>query len=349
MKKYGLAIVGFGGMGSQHGNLLNNVERMELLGVYDIDSSRNEFAVKEGIKAYDSFDSVLEDDKIEVILIATPNHVHKEIAIKAMEAGKNVICEKPVTLNSKELEEILKVSERTGKLFVVHQNRRWDEDFLTMKKIYDEKLLGETFRIETRVQGSRGIPGDWRKEKQFGGGMMLDWGVHLIDRLLTMVDQKIKKVYCTMSYIFGADCDDGFTLNLTFESGLTAVVEVGTSNFITLPKWYMAGTEGAAIIEDWEMNGRMEVMPKKDEADAKPIVAGAGLTKTMAPRLPGEVLIKELPIVKSTILDFYKNVAETLDGSSEQIVKNHQVLRVMKLIEAAFESHETGKVIYFEQ
>ena len=145
-----------------------------------------------------------------------------------------------------------------------------------------------------------------------------------------------------------ADCDDGFTLNLAFESGKTAVVEVGTSNFIALPKWYIAGTEGAAIIEDWEMNGRLEVMPKKDEADAKPIVAGAGLTKTMAPRLEGEVLVKELPIVKSTILDFYNNVIDVLEDKATPAIKNSEVMRVMKLIEAAFESHETGTVVYFE-
>lgn len=348
MSIYSLAIIGFGGMGSQHGELLKKVDRIKVEGIYDIDNKRKDYATENNFKSYESFEDVLNDKNVNIVLIATPNHVHKEIAIRAMEAGKNVICEKPVTLNSKELEEILEVSKKTGKLFVVHQNRRWDEDFLTMKKIYDEKLLGETFRIETRVQGSRGIPGDWRKEKQFGGGMMLDWGVHLIDRLLVMVNEKIKKVYCSMSYILGADCDDGFTLNLTFESGKTAVVEVGTSNFIALPKWYMAGTEGAAIIEDWEMNGRLEVMPKKDEADAKPIVAGAGLTKTMAPRLEGEVLVKELPFVKSTILDFYNNVIDVLEDKATPAIKNSEVMRVMKLIEAAFESHENGTVVYFE-
>lgn len=348
MSIYSLAIIGFGGMGSQHGELLKKVDRIKVEGIYDIDNKRKDYATENNFKSYESFEDVLNDKNVNIVLIATPNHVHKEIAIRAMEAGKNVICEKPVTLNSKELEEILEVSKKTGKLFVVHQNRRWDEDFLTMKKIYDEKLLGKTFRIETRVQGSRGIPGDWRKEKQFGGGMMLDWGVHLIDRLLVMVNEKIKKVYCSMSYILGADCDDGFTLNLTFESGKTAVVEVGTSNFIALPKWYMAGTEGAAIIEDWEMNGRLEVMPKKDETDAKPIVAGAGLTKTMAPRLEGEVLVKELPFVKSTILDFYNNVIDVLEDKATPAIKNSEVMRVMKLIEAAFESHETGTVVYFE-
>ena len=82
-----------------------------------------------------------------------------------MEAGKNVICEKPVALNSRQLQDMIDASKKNGVLFTVHQNRRWDEDFLTMKKIYDEGTLGPVFNIETRVHGSRGIPGDWRNAR----------------------------------------------------------------------------------------------------------------------------------------------------------------------------------------
>ena len=99
---------------------------------------------------------------------------HKEIAVKAMEAGKNVVSEKPVTLCSADLAVMIEAAERTGKLFTVHQNRRWDEDFLTVKNIMEQGKLGEIFRIESRVHGSRGIPGDWRQEPEHGGGMVLD-------------------------------------------------------------------------------------------------------------------------------------------------------------------------------
>jgi predicted dehydrogenase len=112
-----------------------------------------------------------------------------------MEAGKNVICEKPVSLNSEELEEMIACSKRTGKLFTVHQNRRWDADFLVMRDLYESKELGEVFCIESRVHGSRGIPGDWRGMKKHGGGMIFDWGVHLIDQMLCIVrDKKLKSI-----------------------------------------------------------------------------------------------------------------------------------------------------------
>jgi scyllo-inositol 2-dehydrogenase (NADP+) len=153
----------------------------------------------------------------------------------ALKAGKYVICEKTVTLNSRQLEEIIENAETYNKVFVVYQNRRWDEDYLVMKKLYDEDILGDVFLIETLVQGSRG---DWHHQKEYGGGMMLDWGVHLIDRLLVMIKEKITSVHCKMSYVLGNDVDDGFRLTINFESGKTAVVEVGTCNYITLPKWY---------------------------------------------------------------------------------------------------------------
>src|SRR5699024_4670629 len=103
--------------------------------------------------------------EVDILTLAVPNDVHKDLAIRAMAAGKNVISEKPVTLSSADLQEMIDASEKYGKLFTVHQNRRWDEDFLAMKEVYESGKLGYVFNIESRVHGSRGIPGDWRQRK----------------------------------------------------------------------------------------------------------------------------------------------------------------------------------------
>ncbi len=346
--KYNIAIVGFGGMGTQHSIQLSLVEEAVVKGTFDLKEDRQKASQDSGFIAYENYETLLGDGDIDIVLIATPNNTHKELAIKALKAGKNVICEKPVTLNSAELCEILEVSQKTGKLFVVHQNRRWDEDFLTIKKIYDEKLIGEVFHIESRIHGSRGIPGDWRRLKESGGGMMLDWGVHLLDRLLLLVEGKIKTVYCRLSFQSGKDVDDGFILQLEFENGKTVLVDVGTCNYISLPKWYVCGDKGTAVIEDWEMNGRMTVLVDESSADVNPVIAGAGFTKTMALRMDGSVEERPLPRVKADEKDFYRNVFAAVRGETEQIVKNDQVMRVMKLVDAAFKSHETNSVVSFE-
>ena len=344
-----IGIVGLGGMGNWHRETIESIDGLKVAGIYDIKESRVTFAKECGVDTYNSLEELLGDERIDLVLVATPNDMHKPIAIQAMRAGKNVVSEKPVTLSSSDLQEMINVSEETGMFFTVHQNRRWDEDYLTMKKIFEEKLLGEVFRIESRVHGSRGIPGDWRQEKEKGGGMVLDWGVHLLDQILQMMGKtKLKTVYATVTNITNQVVDDGFSAHLVFDSGVEVLVEVGTSNFISLPRWYMLGQDGTAIIEDWKLTGRIVRATGLNEADVVPVRTAAGLTKTMAPRRDDTIKTEELPIVKSDIRDFYRNVMSVIQNSEEPKIKLPEVMRVMKLMEAIFESSNNQEVIKFE-
>lgn len=347
-KIYGLAIVGFGGMGNWHREFIETIDALNVVGIYDIKESRRQFARDNNIYVYESLEEILKDERVNIVLVATPNDMHKEISIKALKAGKNVVCEKPAMMHSKELEEVMAAAEENGKLFVVHQNRRWDEDFLTIKEIYDKNLLGEIYAIESRVHGSRGIPGDWRQEKEHGGGMLLDWGVHILDQLLFMINEKVKKVYCKFTHVTNELVDDGFKIILTFQSGKTALLEVGTSNFINLPRWYVLGVNGSAVINDWNLNGKIVRVKNWEDKDAVPVKAASGLTKTMAPRLDNTIFEEELPIQKSDLREYYGNVIATLEGTAEIIVKNEEVLRVMRLMEACFKSDEKQEVVVFE-
>ena len=348
-EKHGVGIVGLGGMGSAHAEWLQSIsDEITLVGSFDIAEARQEYAKKIGIKPFESLDALLAEPSIDIVLIAVPNNHHCEIATRALKAGKNVICEKPVMMNSAELAQVLKVAEETKKLFVVHQNRRWDEDFNVVKKLYEDGSMGQIYRIESKVHGSRGIPGDWRAQKECGGGMMLDWGVHLLDQILWMVKEKLSTVYCKMTNVRYDEVDDGFSATLTFANGLVVLVEVMTCNFITAPRWYVNSGEGTAVIEDWNLNGKITLLTEFNEKDAKPIVAGAGMTKTMAPRNPDSTVDKPLPKVAVNHRDYYRNVMNAIDGKEEIIVKNCEVMRVMKLMEACFESNEKNQVITFE-
>jgi len=343
----GLVVVGFGGMGHEHVRKLDGVEEIAVAGTFDISQARQDLAVSLGLKAYTSFQAVLDDPKVAIVLLATPNDSHKDLAIAALHAGKHVICEKPVTLNSAELDAIVEASKKAERLFMVHQNRRWDEDYLTVKKLLAEGTLGKFYHLETRVLGSRGIPGDWRKLAKNGGGMMLDWGVHLLDRLVFLIPGKITQVFCKLNYPSGQEVDEGIHLFLTFEGGQTALVEVGTCHYQSLPLWLVLGTKGTALIKDWSLEGGI-VGVGGNEGDAKPIVAGAGLTKTMAPRTEkGEVHLP-LPVVTSDVRDFYRNFVAAAEGRAEPLIRNEEVRRILCLMEAAFESHRTGQVVRFE-
>ena len=347
--KKGVAIVGFGGMGGWHKNKLLKSDVAELCGIWDIKEDRRQAARDENIHVYSSFEDVLADEKVDIVTIAVPNELHMPLSIAALEAGKNVISEKPVCLSSDELAKIIAASERTGKLFTTHQNRRWDADFLMMKQVYESGDLGEVFTMESRVQGSHGIPGDWRGKKEHGGGMMLDWGVHLIDQILQITkERKIERIYCVFDHITNYEVDDGFKLDIYFEEGLVARVEVGTSHFISLPRHYMNGTNGTAIVRGWGKDCEVVCCKNWEDKDVIPVVTAAGLTKTMAPRNKETITEYSIPSPKSDVHDFYRNYCLAVDGKAEQIVTHKELMRVMKVMEAAFESDAAGKPVEFK-
>lgn len=337
MTAINFVIIGYGGMGSYHKKELMPEKYVNVVGVYDISKTVQDKVRETGLKVYGSFERVLSDDDVEAVLIATPNDSHKEIAIAALRSGKHVICEKPVAMNVAELDEILDVAKATGNIFMVHQNRRWDPDFLVIRELYQKGKIGELFQIESRVHGANGIPGDWREKAKHGGGMLLDWGVHLIDQLLWLIDSPVKHVAADFSYILGNEVEDGFILYLTFENGIKVIIEVGTSNYSKLPRWYVKGLDGAAKIEDWDLSGEIVVATNKEDVVAPtPIKAGVGLTKTMAPPSEEATVMYDVTPVSPEFVSFYQNFYEVVREDAQPIIKHEEVRKVLQLIDDIF-------------
>ncbi len=342
MKKV-VAVIGYGGMGAGfHCKHIMESDVCTLAGIYDIDEKKRALAESRGIKAYASREELLADPAIDMVTIATPNDVHEEIAIAALEAGKNVICEKPVTLSMDSLERILATAKRCGKIFTVHQNRRFDVDALAMKQIHDSGEIGEVINIESRIHGSRGIPSDWRQLKQYGGGMLYDWGVHLIDQACMILGYDPVSVRCNFDHITNDEVDDGFKIYLDFACGASAYLEVGTYNFIHMPRFYMRAKKGSAMIEDWRQKCHVVKCKAWHESDVLPVQNASGLTKTMAPR--DSITVDEYEIERpvSDVHDFYRNFTRAIDGVEEQMVTHDQIRCVLRIILAAFESDARG-------
>ena len=267
--------------------------------IYDIKEEKRKLAEEAGFHTYETEEAMLADESIDVILVATPNDTHETDRTARHGGGEKCHCRgKPATLSLKELTELEDMAGKTGRFLTVHQNRRWDEDLLTVREILKDQTMGEIFRIESRVHGSRGIPGDWRKEKAHGGGMVLDWGVHLFDQIFRLTgERRLKTVYATLTNVTNQEVDDGFTAVLRFEGGLEVLVEVGTNNFISLPRWYVLGENGSAVVEDWDLSGKIVKAFSEEEKEIVPVRTAAGLTKTMAPRREDTIRVEELPRV----------------------------------------------------
>jgi predicted dehydrogenase len=343
-----MAIIGVGGMAGWHyKNVKGHVKGLEIVGGYDIrEEAKARIAGEWGLRSYESPEELYADKTVDLVLIATPNDVHKDYAIACLNAGKHVLCEKPVTLDAQELEEVIAVAEKTGKLFTVNQNRRWDKDYLTVRKIVADNTLGKVYNIESRVQGSRRLFG-WRAFKPNGGGLLLDWGVHLLDQVMDLINEKVVSVQAHIHYVHHREVDDCFTVLLRFEGGCTVNISITTNCYIDLPRWHVSGTDGTAVILDWEQNGHIVKLadPSIQDWEDAIVYTHAGPTHTMLPRPKYTTKKEELPTVKGDWVDLYRNIVGVLDGKAELIVKPEQALRVMKVIDAAFESGRTGQAI----
>lgn len=346
-KQHKMGIIGFGGMGANHhgraGNAETGLDCITVTSAYDIREEARAEATSKGLKAYDKLDEFLSADT-DIVAVATPNNYHRELAIGALEAGKNVICEKPVTMNAAELEDIIAVSKRTGKLFAVHQNRRWDPDYVLVKKLLmEDDAIGKPYYIDTRVLGSQGSLHGWRGSKENGGGMLFDWGIHLLDQILWMIPSKVKSVYANLHLVKSVECDDNFRLNLTFENGVNALIEVATNCFITYPRWHICGVNGTMIIEDWKGNGKMiKGIPGEAVWVENLIYTAGGPTRSMYPRRPETIEETKIDGIEANWYDYYRNIVDVLDNGAELIVKPEESLRVMRVIDAAFKSSKEG-------
>lgn len=346
MKKHKLAVIGYGGMGSWHcQNVSEKIPQICVYGAWDIRPEALDKAREKGLYTYSSLDELLEDREVELVTIAVPNNFHKELAIACLRAGKNVVCEKPVTMNAGDLEEIMAVAQETGKLFSVHQNRRWDKDYRIVRKIIEDGKLGTPYFIESRVQGSRGAMYGWRGYKVNGGGMVLDWGVHLLDQMMDMIHSPVVSVDAHLQTVFSEEVDDNIKLFLRFENGVSALLEMSTNCFVNLPRWHVSCTGGTAVVEDWSCKDKT-VQLREDAGqmawDDDIVYTEAGPTRTMAPRPAYTTKEEALPEVETDWADYYKNIVDVIDNGAELIVKPEQCLRVMKVIDLIFESEKLG-------
>lgn len=349
-EKYLLGIIGFGGMAGHHYTQLSKGNtKVSIKGVYDINPDRLKAAEDKGLVAYTSKEELLNDPEIDIVLVSATNEVHADLAIEAMQHGKHVICEKPATPTAAELESVIEASKKYNKILTIDQNRRTNKDYILMKRTVESGIIGKPYVFESRVEGSRGMPSGWRTIKELGGGMMLDWGVHLIDQLMYMYhDVKVKSVYCTKNSIQYPDVDDNFRMVMIFENGVEARIEVATNNYITHPRWYVLGETGTLQIDSWDCEGKVVRCIDKENTWAEEIVyTKAGPTKTMAPRNPNSVetiALHEPLDVEDNLDPVYRQLTDAIEGK-ELKIKPEEALRVIKVMEAAMLSWEKNEVI----
>ena len=190
-----IGIIGCGGIANgKHMPSLKKIKNVQMVAFCDIIEERavkaaEEYGV-EGAKVYTDYKELLKDMDIEVVHVCTPNRSHAFISIDAMEAGKHVMCEKPMAKTYKEAKEMLDASERTGMKLTIGYQSRWRADSLYLKKMCEDGELGEIYYGKAIALRRRAVPtwGVFLNEYEQGGGPLIDIGTHALDLTLWMMD-----------------------------------------------------------------------------------------------------------------------------------------------------------------
>ena len=349
MGKIKLGIVGFGFMGHCDADMMTNFDDIDLVAVADTNPEQLKDA-PEGVETYSNIDDMLEKADINVLMVSTPNPSHPEMVIKGAKAGKHIICEKPAAMSIEAFDEMVAACKEAGVLFTVHQQRRWDKDFRIMKEVYDQKAVGDVFVIKSQLYGFNGNMHDWHVYPEMGGGMLYDWGVHLIDQILFMVPSKIVSVYADLRNVINEKVDDYFNIMIKFENGETAEIELGTYYLTPKRAWFIGGNTGSAMIDGFGGEGKIVRTSKLlENVPNKITMTAAGPTRSFGPAAPGLLIEEPLPEVDVSHKNYWEHFIKAFNGEEEVFVKPEQVRRVLCLMDAVRESARTGDAIPFER
>jgi len=326
-RKFRFVVVGYG-MGAWHARLIRQVEGLELYGICDIDPAKREKAASDhpDAKIFDHFDQVLADDSVDAVSVVTPHNQHARMAIQSMDAGKHTLTDKAMCLTTDEARAMIAARDRNRVLLSVFHNRRWDSDFVTVRKVVEEGLLGHVFHIQSNVT-YWGTPGGWRNDRPQMGGWLFDWGAHTIDQILLLEPSRPKHVYAFDHYRHEGrtSVEDYINLTITFESGLTASTVISYIHRSRMPRWHIIGQDGALTAEDFD----------------KPLTIRKNLNG-----LDSEITI---PLFKADWKSFYENISGTLANREELNVKPEQILPQIAISQAAYRSIESQQVVPVER
>ena len=342
-----LGIVGFGFMGHCDADMMATFpdEQIKLVAVADTNPEQLKDA-PEGVETYSCIEDMLANADINVVMISTPNPSHLEMVQKCAKAGKHIICEKPAAMNVEQFDAMVKAVKEAGVLFTIHQQRRFDKDYRTMKEVYDKKLLGDVYVVKSQLYGFNGNMHDWHVYPEMGGGMLYDWGVHLIDQIFNMIDSPIVSLYADLRNIINEKVDDYFNIHIKFANGVLAEIELGTYYLTPKRAWFIGGNKGSAYIEGWNCEGQIvRTSSLLKNVPNKITMTAAGPTRSFGPAEPGKLLYEPLPEVEVSHRQYFEHFYKAFNGEEELYVKPEQVRKVLVLMEAVRESARLGKAV----
>ena len=324
-------IIGVGGAAEHfHLPLLKQCEGLTLTAVVSSKSS-DEVRYLTGISnVYQSVESLLANERVNLAIVLTPNFTHFDIAKSLLLKGINTIVDKPFTETVAQAEHLIQIASENNALLSVFHNRRWDGDFLTVKKLIAQDILGQIRYFESRFDKYKPVPNDRWKEQAFkSNGFIYDMAPHLIDQMLCLfgvplsVNASIRQMRPT------SKTSDYFSIRCQYKE--LEVMLRSSAYAIESPfRYYVEGTKGVYCTNFTDAKGSMLHSPLAKNLQSCEDIHGQLINEK------GKSKIKVEPGEHQT---FYENIAQSLSNRDALAVQPEQALNVMRVIEAAKKSH----------
>jgi len=346
---FGLAVLGYGpygGMGYAHGIAARDTDGLRFVAACDRSDERRAAAQVEfpGVRAVSSAAEIASDPDVDVVVIATPPVQHADLALSMLRAGKHVVVEKPMCFTVAQADALIGAARENGVVLTVHQNRRWDQDFLALRRAVESGSVGELFNVETFVGGFDHPCRAWHSDVDHSGGALYDWGSHHVDWILQLLGDVPAAVGCGGHKRVWHDVTnhDQVRLRMAWSDGREAEFLQSDVAGVRRPKFYVQGTAGTVV--GWYRPVAFErIEPGRGYVRDVAHHAEAPVELTAVRYDSGYGLVEcHLPPAPEQRFAFHRNLADHLHLGEPLAVTPESVRCVVAVLEAGAESLRRG-------
>lgn len=341
-----VAMLGYGAIGFEHGTAISQVEGLD----YALVCDRNEERLEQALQAFPDVQTCMDasliatDPTIDLVIISTPPHTHASLAMQMLHAGKHVVLEKPFCLTTAEADDMITLARERRLLLTVYQCRRWDPDYLAIRRIVQQGTVGAIFHLETFIGGYAHPCNYWHSHEPISGGVFYDWGSHYLDWILQLIPDRVVSVCGVEHKRVWHDVTnaDQASIRLRFAQGQEAEFLHSDIAAALKPKWYILGEHGA-IVGQW----RHEVVKTRrwsgDLIEERLASSEALPDLSVFTRTPDGALHEQritLPLAPG--YPFHTNLANHLHYGEALAVEPEEARRNIAVMEAAQRSVRSG-------
>ena len=346
-----VGLIGFGLAGQAfHAPVIRGVPGMELACIVERRGARAREKYPE-VRVARTLEELLADEEIQLCVVATPNDSHFELARACLLAGRDVVVDKPFAPTLRESEELVRLAAERGRLITVYQDRRWDGDFGTVKKIVASGRLGtvaeyecryDRFRLEAKVNA-------WRERaEQPGAGVLFDLGPHVIDQALVLFGEPRAITASAFCQRETSQVDDAFDVCLEYPN-LRAMARARIIAYAPGPHFLIHGTKGSFV--KYGMDPQEEQLRGQNCPDGKDWGAAWGVEAEQwwgTLTLVGEPSVK-VKTERGDYRGFYANVRAAIEKKAALAVTPEQALRTMRAVMLAHKSSRERRTVGWEE